>query len=508
MTEQLAKVLLVEDERSLAALYGQYLKNEPIEITHAATGREAVNHIEKHAPDAVLLDIRLPDMMGTEILEEINNRGMDTAVIMITAHGSINTAVETMRGGAYDFLVKPFNRERLLQTLNSALNRKKLASLVREQELSLHDGFQGFIGSSEVMQVVYRTIEAASDSKATVFVTGESGTGKEVAAEAIHSLSGRVNKPLVVLNCAAIPKDLMESEIFGHVKGAFTGAVNDHDGAASQADGGTLFLDEICEMDIHLQSKLLRFIQTGTFHKVGSAKTECVDIRFVCATNRDPLIEIGAGRFREDLYYRLHVIPVQLPPLRDRPEDIMPVAMKFLHDYSEEEKREFELFSDQSINRLVTYDWPGNVRQLQNVIRQVVVMNKGRVVEEQMLPFPLYGSSGQSISTPPARAIYPTVSGMGTPPSHALPAPPMSAYGTGNMPHNNISPLQPEMPLQHSLRPKQIQPLWQTEKDAIQVAIDSCNGNIPKAAALLGISASTIYRKKQVWEAEEAKGLE
>ena len=262
-----------------------------------------------------------------------------------------------------------------------------------------------------------------------------------------------------------------------------------------QAEGGTLFLDEICEMDIHLQSKLLRFIQTGTFHKVGSARMEKVDIRFVCATNRDPLVEIGAGRFREDLYYRLHVIPVQLPSLRDRPDDIMPIAMKFLHDYSEEESREFERFSDQSINRLVTYDWPGNVRQLQNVIRQVVVMNKGRIVEETMLPYPLYGNNGQAISTPPARPPFAT-SGMEASIPHPIPN-----YNTG------VSPPQPEMPTM-PLRPKQIMPLWQTEKEAIQTAIDSCNGNIPKAAALLGISASTIYRKKQVWEAEEAKSAE
>jgi len=392
-TSKPAHVVLVEDERSLAFLYKEYLKDENVRVTHVSSGREAIDILETDMPDAMLLDIRLPDMMGTDVLREINNRELSIATIMITAHGSINTAVETMRSGAYDFLVKPFNRERLVQTLSSALSRHQMAVKVKKREVKFHTDFEGFIGSSQPMQVVYRMIESAASSRATCFITGESGTGKEVAAEAIHKLSNRKGKSFVVLNCAAIPKDLMESEIFGHIKGAFTGAVSDHDGAATRANGGTLFLDEICEMDLHLQSKLLRFIQTETFNKVGSGKTEKVNIRFVCATNRDPLVEIGAGRFREDLYYRLHVIPVPLPALRDRGDDVLSIATKFLKTFSAEEDKEFADFAEDAVDKLTSYSWPGNVRQLQNVIRNTVVLNQGEMVEASMLPPPLNTAS-------------------------------------------------------------------------------------------------------------------
>ena len=338
MSAQRHKVLLVEDEQPLVSLYKEYLKDEPLDITHASSGKEALNQLTTNEPDLILLDVRLPDMSGTEILDFIQERGLKAAVIMITAHGSINMAVETMRGGAYDFLVKPFNRQRLVQTIESALKRETIKQqVIAAPKPVATKGLQGFIGKSNAMQVIYRMVESAAPSKATTFITGESGTGKEVTAEAIHRMSPRGKKPLVVLNCAAIPKDLMVSEIFGHVKGAFTGAISDHEGAASQADGGTLFLDEVCEMDLHLQSKLLRFIQTGTFTKVGGTKQEKVDIRFICATNRDPLVEIGEGRFREDLYYRLHVIPIHLPPLRARDGDTLEIARKILVEFATEE---------------------------------------------------------------------------------------------------------------------------------------------------------------------------
>ena len=522
-------VLLVEDERSLALLYTEYLKQEDIQVSHVASGREAINFAQSN-PDinAILLDIRLPDMLGTEVLKEISELEISPAVIMITAHGSINTAVETMRSGAYDFLVKPFNRERLVQTLKSALDRQQLTVKVKKREIKFHHkGFQGFVGASKPMQVVYRMIEAASDSKATVFITGESGTGKEVCAEAIHTLSGRSRKPFVVINCAAIPKDLMESEIFGHIKGAFTGAVSDHEGAASRADGGTLFLDEICEMDMHLQSKLLRFVQTGTFNKVGSGKLEKVNIRFICATNRDPLMEIGAGRFREDLYYRLHVIPIPLPALRDRTEDILPIAQHFLAGAVRDEGKDFIDIGESAIAALRGYAWPGNVRQLQNIIMNAVVLNNGQYLEHEMLPPPL----NQDKFTDSSLASMGYHRG-----GHEVPAAPIQRYGVshGHAPlpprpvylsdeqqaaQKHVAPPVPQPftePVAHPepsfaapapAKPGRdgIKPLWETEKDAIMEAIDSCNGNIPKAAALLGISASTIYRKKQSWEATEAK---
>ncbi len=315
MAESKPRVLLVEDTRSLAVVYEQYLAQDGYEVQLADCGQQALAQLLASPPPVVLLDLELPDMSGMDILQQITERQLPCSVVVITAHGSVDVAVEAMRFGAFDFLTKPFDGKRLCATARNALKHQQLSSLVAQyRENFERSSFAGFIGASMAMQAVYRIIESAAPSKATVFITGESGTGKEVCAEAIHQCSPRRDQPFIALNCAAIPHDLMESEIFGHVKGSFTGAQGDRKGAASLADGGTLFLDEICEMDLDLQSKLLRFIQTGTLQRVGSGKLETVDVRFVCATNRDPLVEVKAGRFREDLYYRLHVIPLALPP--------------------------------------------------------------------------------------------------------------------------------------------------------------------------------------------------
>ena len=238
------------------------------------------------------------------------------------------------------------------------------------------------------MQAVYRTIEAVAASDATVFITGESGTGKELAAEAIHKLGRRSTKPFVAINCGAIPRELISSQLFGHLKGSFTGAIDDRPGAVKQAEGGTLFLDEICEMQLDLQPELLRFLQTGTFRPVGSTKTEKVDVKIVCATNRDPLAEVSTGRFREDLYYRLSVVPLPMPPLRDREDDVIEIAEEFIAVFSKREGKAPLSLSDEAIQKLVAYDWPGNVRQLQNVIRRAIIMNEGKVLEASMLSIP------------------------------------------------------------------------------------------------------------------------
>ena len=282
-----ARVLVVEDEPQLASLYAAYLEREGVVPQQVESGAAALSAAADRAFDVVLLDINLPDMNGLEVLRSLAGRVNGPSVIVITALGSINLAVEAMRAGAYDFLVKPFTAERFLVTLRNALERQRLAALV-ETYREERDGYCGFLGSSPVMQAVYRTIDSAASSKATVFITGESGTGKELCAEAIHRVSPRRERPFIAINCAAIPKDLMESEIFGHVKGAFTGAISDREGAAKRAHGGTLFLDEICDMDPNLQTKLLRFVQTGTFTPVGGSQVQRVDVRFVCATNKDP----------------------------------------------------------------------------------------------------------------------------------------------------------------------------------------------------------------------------
>jgi two-component system, repressor protein LuxO len=468
------RVLLVEDTTSLARVYVEYLRKEPYDVTHVETGREALALIERQLPGAILLDLALPDMNGLEILKHVHQQQLPTSVVVITAHGSIANAVEAMRGGAYDFIVKPFNADRLVVTLRNALERQRLASMVETLKEDLgRDRYFGFVGASLPMQAVYRIIDSAAGSKATIFVTGESGTGKEVCAQAIHMRSQRRDKPFVAINCAAIPRDLMESEIFGHVKGAFTGAVAQHEGAASRADQGTLFLDEICEMDLDLQSKLLRFIQTGSFVKVGGTVTEKVDARFICASNKDPLKEVEAGRFREDLYYRLHVIPIPLPPLREREEDVLAIARYFLAEFAKEEGKRFQGFAPVVEQVLRAYSWPGNVRQLQNVLRNIVVLNDGETVTAEMLPPPLNKVEAARVVAAPAPA---------TPAAAA--APRASIVGDGTV--------------------AGIRPLVEVEKDVIEEAIRLCDGNIPKAAAQLGISASTIYRKRMAWQAGDS----
>ncbi len=443
------RILLVEDSPSLARVYANFLRDEPYETVVVATGGEALAELEDGPPDGLLLDLKLPDMDGMEILEQVGAGGLNCAVVVITAHGSINVAVNAMRAGAIDFLVKPFTGERLIYTVRNALERRRLAQIVETYEEDIaRTRSCGFIGGSLPMQATYRIIESAASSKATVFITGESGTGKELAAEAVHNLSPRNSGPFVVLNCGAIPKDLMESEIFGHVRGGFTGATADRDGAAKRADGGTLFLDEICDLDLNLQTKLLRFIQAGSLQRVGGGELEKVDVRFVCATNQDPAQAIEKGRLREDLYYRLHVIPIQLPALRERGGDVMLIANAFLSQFAGEEGKRFSGFTADVEAVLENYPWPGNVRQMLNVIRNVTVLHDGDLVTLDMLPDPL-GLPGGPVDRQPGNGA--------------------------------------------------IRPLWQIEKDAIEHAIAACQGNIPKAAVLLGISASTIYRKKQTW---------
>ncbi|MEI6558948.1 MAG: sigma-54 dependent transcriptional regulator [Rhodospirillaceae bacterium] len=469
-------ILLIEDTVPLARVYIEYMRAESYHVIHVETGQAALAALELAVPDAVVLDLKLPDMDGLDILRHFREQAPDTSVVVITAHGSVNTAVDAMRQGAFDFIVKPFNAARLNVTLRNALERKKLTRIVEVYRKNLdRDRFYDFIGASTEMQAVYRTIESVAASKASVFITGESGTGKELAADAIHRASPRRNHPFIALNCAAIPKDLLESEIFGHVKGAFTGATADRAGAATSADGGTLFLDELCEMPLDIQVKLLRFIQTGTVQAVGGSRTEKVDVRFVCATNRDPLAEVEAGRFREDLYYRLHVVPLHLPALRDREDDPVLIARHFLKEYSAEEGRSFIGFSPEVDAVIRDYDWPGNVRQLQNVVRNIVVLHDGQLVEPRMLPEPLKSRVDERKGAPaPVPAAAPA-----TPPGRH---PAAAAAGV------------PEAVT--------IRPLWLVEKELIQLALRQCDDDVPKAATLLEISPSTIYRKLQQWKAE------
>ncbi|HYM71999.1 MAG TPA: sigma-54 dependent transcriptional regulator [Stellaceae bacterium] len=453
------RVLLIEDTPSILRLYHEVLRKLDVELIDADTGARALAVLDETIPDVVLLDVELPDTNGIDILRRIRARNLLSAVIVVTAHGSVKIAVEAMREGAYDFIIKPFPPDRLTVTVRNALERRQLQTLAAAHDIAKEGKFCGLIGASLPMRAVYHVIENAASSRATVFITGESGTGKELCAQAIHQLSPRRDGPFVAVNCGAIPRELMESEMFGHLKGAFTGAVGNRDGAISRAHGGTLFLDELCEMDLSLQVKLLRVIQSGEFQKVGGNTVERADVRYVCATNREPWAEVQAGRFREDLYYRLHVVPCAMPPLRERDDDVLLLARHFLDVYAKEEGKSFTGFDDGAVRALRRYPWPGNIRELQNVLRNAVLFNHGGLLSEAML-----NRLDPGAATRPAAIA-------------TLSPVPRHAGGT-------------------------IKPLWLVEKEAIEEAIALCNGNIPRAAALLEINPSTIYRRKAEWEKE------
>lgn len=440
-------------------------------------------------PFLLILDLGMPQKMdGLALLDTLRRDGIMPRTIVMTGNASVNTAVRAMQLGARDFLIKPFSAARLLQAVKAELERPEdetmppdLAGAVPARQADADHTASaapvpgqprirsGFIGTSPIMQTVYTQIEHAARSQATVFITGESGTGKEVCARAIHDLSNRANKPFIPINCAAIPRDLMESELFGHVKGAFTGAVSDRDGAASLANGGTLFLDEIAEMTLAMQTKLLRFLQDLTFMKVGGSKLERTDIRIVCATNRDPLMEIRNTNFREDLFYRLYVVPIHMPPLRDRGNDITDIALGLLNRYAEEEGKHFTGFAPDAEQALRQYNWPGNIRQLQNVIRHAVVMHESGPVTAKMLPVTMLHNKQSNTNN----AVNASLNGF--------------ERSSGHTTQNAI-----------------IRPLAEVEREVIEQAIALYGGNIARAASALGVSPSTIYRKKAIWEMGES----
>lgn len=460
----LGKLLIVEDTPSLSRTYEAHLKADFGSVEIADTGAKALESVSAEAPNCILLDLKLPDMDGLDLLDRWTREGLAAPIIVITANGSMSIAVDAMRRGAADFVVKPTSRERLKVTVGNAVENFQLKKVVATYEAEVdRSDFCGIVGRSLVMQGVFKSIEAAAPSKASVFVTGETGTGKELVARAVHEKSPRRRSQFVALNCGAIPKDLLESEIFGHVKGAFTGATSDRVGAAQLAEGGTLFLDELGEMPIDLQPKLLRFLQLGQYSRVGESQVREADIRIVAATNRNPLEAVQQGKLREDLYYRLHVIPIALPALRERGADILLLAENFLSRFAAEEGKQFDGFSRDAEEWLVAQAWAGNVRELENLIRQIVVLNTGGEVNRQMFP-------AIAAHTPPPQPV--------------------------NLPHTTDTPHSTPPPIEDI----GVEPLWMTEKKAIERAIALCRGNIVAAAKQLQINPSTIYRRKAAWE--------
>lgn len=485
----LPSLLIIEDSPSMLHMYQGFLAHERLEIFVADTGAEGLRLLRQQKPNLLLLDLKLPDMDGQQILEAMTEEGLETVAVVMTAHRSVNVAVEAMRLGAADFLVKPFTQERLIKTLNTVTELHQLKHQVAVYRELDRPSYDEMIGSSLPMQAVYRTIDSAAPTDATVFIVGETGTGKELVAQALHRGSRRAGGELVVLNCAAIPKDLIESELFGHVKGAFTGATGDRDGAAHLAAEVTLFLDEIGEMDISLQSKLLRFLQSGTFQRVGSSRTESSNARIICATNRDAWGAVQAGTFREDLYYRLNVIPIVLPTLRQRGDDVIEIARHFLHVFARHDGKAFTDFDDAVRSLLLNYNWPGNIRQLQNVVRNIVVLHDGDQVTQDMFP-PLEqvaldkGAAG----TGSASTGFETGSVAAVP----LHAGEMSRVGQMGAGPSTAGRTYPPLPMSEA----DLRPMWLIEQEMIDRALELTSGNVNRAAALLEISPSSVYRKR------------
>ncbi len=447
-------ILLIEDTASLQIVYESVLRQAGYRVTVAGDGATGLAAFRSIGPRVAIVDLMLPDRDGIELMRELLAISPGTPVIVITSNGSINKAVEAMRAGATEFLVKPFDEQRFLNAVANAVATWSGAAPAGPS------GAPGdFVGTSPAMQDVYGKIRSVARSMASVFITGESGTGKELCAEAIHRLSNRASGPFIALNCGAIPAELLESEVFGHIKGSFTGAIADKPGAAVTADGGTLFLDEICELDLGLQTKLLRFLQTSTVQPVGANRPRKVDVRIVCATNRDPQEAVRRGQFREDLYYRLHVVPIHLPPLRDRGEDVIEIAERALMRMAAEEGRRFTGLSPEVREIFRQAPWPGNVRQLLNVVRQIVVMNEGGLVSAAMLPAELAASGEAPVMRP------------------AVAAPPPAAGLDGLLGRT----------------------LAEIERLVIEATIEMHGGSVTRAARVLDVAPSTLYRKMESW---------
>ncbi|MBI4208126.1 MAG: sigma-54-dependent Fis family transcriptional regulator [Deltaproteobacteria bacterium] len=380
-------ILVVDDEISMREFLSVMLQGEGHHLDLAANGGEALSFLEKNSYDLVLLDLVMPDIGGQEVLERAKQIDPDLLVVVVTAHGSIGSAIEAMKAGAYDYMQKPFQIEEIRMILGRALDKRYLAreNIQLKRELQQRYQFNGLIGSSPSMLELYAWINRVKDAKTNVLVLGESGTGKELVARAIHYNGNRKDRPFVAINCAAIPETLLESELFGHKRGAFTGAIADRMGLLESGQRGTVFLDEIGELPFSLQVKLLRVLQERTVRRVGGTEDIEIDVRVIAASNRNLEKEVQEGRFRDDLYYRLNVIQVQIPPLRERREDIPMLAQYFLEKYAKESSKPIQKFSKEAMALLLSYGYPGNVRELENVVERAVALESASTILPESL---------------------------------------------------------------------------------------------------------------------------
>jgi two-component system NtrC family response regulator len=396
------KILIIDDDTSIRRVLEYNLQEAGYMALAAADGETGLTLFDEQMPELVITDLKMPGMSGFQVLEAVKARSPRTPVIVITAFGAVDTAVEAMKLGAYDYITKPFNRDELKLTLLKALEMRGLSEENQrlKEELTERVEFRNIIGISRQMEQVFQIVRKVADTEATVLITGESGTGKELVARAIHSMSSRRAAPFVAINCAAIPRELLESELFGHVKGAFSGAIRDKPGKFQMADGGTLFLDEVGELPVELQPKLLRSLQERIVEPVGGNNQIKLDVRVAAATNSDLEEAITVGSFREDIYYRLAVIPIHLSPLRERREDIPLLVKHFLAKHGGQSVQ----FAPETIDSMQRYPWPGNVRELENTIERLLIMRNSDLIEEVDLPDKIRGkktATGALISLPP-----------------------------------------------------------------------------------------------------------
>lgn len=449
------RILLVDDDKNTADGLKKILLQDGYDTGCTYTGNEALDLIEAEHFDIVITDMKLPDISGFSIIEKVKKENIDIAVVMITAFSSIQTAIDAMKKGADDYLTKPVNIEELELILKKILERRLLILQNKELKQKLKDkyNFSGIIGNTPEIQLIFKTITEIAPTAATVLIYGDTGTGKELIANAIHYSSDRKDKPFVALHCASLSEGVLESELFGHEKGAFTGAISQRRGRFELANGGSLFLDEVGEMNSHVQIKLLRVLETGKFERVGGEKTIESDVRVIAATNRDLEKEIKEGRFREDLYYRLNVINLKLPLLRERKEDIGLLIDNFLVKYSKKNKKDIKGITPQSAKLLDNYDWPGNIRELENAIERAVVMARNEYIEPNDLP------SNINVNTKKSRKETFRI------PSGAT--------------------------------------MKEIEKKVIIETLQTTNGSKSKAAKILGISTRKIEYKIKEWSMDE-----
>ena len=451
----MAKVLVVDDEANLRKVLATMLRRTGYDVTVAADGEQGLAEFLKSGADIVVTDLVMPKMGGMELLRSVNSSNPDVPVIIITAHGTVDSAVEAIKLGAFDYITKPFDQTEIQSVIAKAARTHDIA-----QRNVRVDGRAraAIVGESEEMQEIFKIIEKVADTPSTVLITGESGTGKELIATALHEGSSRRNKPLIRINCAAIPKDLMESELFGYERGAFTGAVTSKPGRFELADGGTLFLDEIAEIPVEMQVKILRALQESEFERVGGIRTTRVDVRLIAATNRDLQIEIEAGRFRKDLYYRLAVVPIVLPSLRERQSDIPKLTLHFIEKYNRRLNKKIEGISNDAMEYLRTYPWPGNIRELENLMERILLFADGPTIMEKDLPEQIRQGAAQAAPSG------------STAPVDSAPA---------------------ETGLKDIVRMKAAE----LERDLIAKALEETGGNVTRTARLLQISRKSLQTK-------------